>query len=145
MLAAMHQLHAAMERLEAHCASQFGLPRNDARCLALLGEGPMSPRAIGARLGLTSGSVTALLDRLERQAYVARRRDPDDRRGVLVERTPIAAARLASLDAPLIEALSGLAARYGSERSDAAAQQVADLARLAEWAAARVAQAGGTG
>lgn len=137
MLAAMRQLHAAMDRLEALAAARLGVVRSDWRCLVLLGEGALPPRVIGARLGLTSGSVTALIDRLAGQGHVTRRRDPADRRGVLVERTPLAAQRLAAVDGALAEAVTKLAGRYGPERSAAAARQVADLARLAEWVAAK--------
>lgn len=137
MLAAMRRLHGAMEQLEALAAARLGVGRSDARCLVLLSEAPLPPRAIAARLGLTSGSVTALLDRLERAGYTERRRDPADRRGVIAACTPLAAGRLAALDARINEALAKLAARYGPERSAAAARQVSDLARLAEWVAAR--------
>jgi DNA-binding MarR family transcriptional regulator len=137
MLAAMRQLHAAMERLEALAATRLGMVRSDFRCLVLLGEGALPPRVIGALLGLTSGSVTALVDRLAGQGYVTRRRDPADRRGVPVERTPLAARRLSEVDGALAEAVAKLALRYGSERAAATARQVSDLARLAEWVAAK--------
>ncbi len=42
------------------------------------------PSALGDRLLLTSGSMTALIDRLEGLGYVSRRRDPSDRRAILV-------------------------------------------------------------
>jgi DNA-binding MarR family transcriptional regulator len=145
MLAAMRRLHAAMERLEALAAVRLGMGRNDGRCLRLLAEGALTPGAIGARLGLTSGSVTALIDRLAGQGLVTRRRDPADRRGVLVERTPLAAARLAAVDGVLAEAVARLAARYGAEHAAGAARQVGDLARLAEWVAAKSEGGGGAG
>lgn len=43
-----------------------------------------SPTALSKRVRLTSGSMTALIDRLETLGYVARRPDPSDRRGILV-------------------------------------------------------------
>src|SRR5690349_16918583 len=45
---------------------------------------PMTAGELGAELGLTSGTVTALLDRLERAGHVRRERDPSDRRRVLL-------------------------------------------------------------
>lgn len=139
ILAAMRQLQTAMERVEGLVAAQLGVGRSDVRCLAILGEGEgaMAPRIIGARLGLTSGSVTALIDRLEQRGFAIRRPDPADRRAVLVERTPLGAERLMMADAALAATVAKLAARYGAERSGAAAQQVSDLARLAEWVAAK--------
>jgi DNA-binding MarR family transcriptional regulator len=40
------------------------------------------------RLGLTSGSVTALLDRLGKAGFVSRSQHPDDRRSLLATATP---------------------------------------------------------
>ena len=43
---------------------------------------------------ITSGTMTSVLDTLERKGYVQRLADPDDRRRVLVEVTPAAQAVL---------------------------------------------------
>jgi DNA-binding MarR family transcriptional regulator len=60
-----------------------------AQALAVLeGAGePLTPNEINAHLHLTSGSVTSLLDRLEKRALVVRRPHPTDRRKVLVSIT----------------------------------------------------------
>ena len=49
---------------------------------------------VAARMHITSGTVTSLLDNLERKAYVVRSSDRDDRRRVLVDITPNAQAVL---------------------------------------------------
>lgn len=55
---------------------------------ALDGHGAaMSPGEVADRLLLTPGSITSLIDTLERRALVTRAPDPDDRRRVLVEIT----------------------------------------------------------
>ena len=46
-----------------------------------------SPGQLGRRLELTSGAMTARLDRLEEAGLIRRRPDPEDRRGVQVELT----------------------------------------------------------
>lgn len=46
----------------------------------LLNKGPSSVNEIGKKVFLTSGSITAALDRLEKRGYVKRENDPDDRR-----------------------------------------------------------------
>ena len=43
---------------------------------------------VAARMHITSGTVTSLLDNLERKGYVVRSADADDRRRVLVDVTP---------------------------------------------------------
>jgi DNA-binding MarR family transcriptional regulator len=47
----------------------------------------LSPTRLFKGLMLSSAGITSRLDRLERRGYVKRKRDPDDRRGVLVELT----------------------------------------------------------
>jgi DNA-binding MarR family transcriptional regulator len=53
-------------------------------------SGALTPRELQQRLGLTSGAITALIDRLERVGWVARTPNPDDRRSVLVELSEMA-------------------------------------------------------
>jgi DNA-binding MarR family transcriptional regulator len=59
------------------------------------GEGrPLLTGEVANRMHITSGTVTSLLDNLERKGYVERSSDPDDRRRVLVDITPAAQAVL---------------------------------------------------
>lgn len=79
--------------LAAGLAARTGLHPTDVNALRLLDAAsvrPLSVNALGAELGLTSGSVTALVDRLETHGLVARRRDDSDRRRVLVTLTDAA-------------------------------------------------------
>jgi DNA-binding MarR family transcriptional regulator len=48
---------------------------------------PHTVRALAAKLGVTKPVITRALDTMGRQGLVARRRDPKDRRNVLVQRT----------------------------------------------------------
>lgn len=58
-------------------------------------SGPITPGQIGARLAMPSGSVTALIDRLEAKRFIERRKNPTDRRGYLVALSPAAEDRAA--------------------------------------------------
>ena len=73
-------------------ADQVGLHPTDLQCINLLTiePGPFTTGRIAELTGLTSGSATRLVDRLERAGYVTRERDAADRRRVLV--VPVAAA-----------------------------------------------------
>jgi DNA-binding MarR family transcriptional regulator len=51
-------------------------------------RGSLRAGQLGERLGLTSASITALIDRLERIGYAHRQPHPTDRRSILVELTP---------------------------------------------------------
>ena len=62
-------------------ASRFGLNTTDLECLDLIYlRGHASAGELAKATGLTSGAVTALIDRLERSGYVERTDDPTDRR-----------------------------------------------------------------
>lgn len=69
-----------MHRFDGAVAHTLGIHRSDLRCLNELEGDGLTPGMIGARLGLTSGSVTALVDRLVRAGFVERRPDAADRR-----------------------------------------------------------------
>ena len=72
---------------EAAC-KLMGVNRTDGRCLDILEQrGRMSAGQLAAEARLTSGAITAVIDRMERAGYARRVADPDDRRRVLVEPT----------------------------------------------------------
>lgn len=66
---------------------------------------PLPPTVIGERLLVTSGSITSLLDTLERRGLVRREPHPDDRRKLLVDITD-AARDLVEKMLPLVHATS---------------------------------------
>lgn len=79
-------------------ADHLRLHPTDVQCLNLLSlePGPVTTGRIAELTGLTTGSATRLVDRLERAGYVRRQRDADDRRKVLVVTVP---ARMAEFGA----------------------------------------------
>jgi DNA-binding MarR family transcriptional regulator len=93
----------SMATLHNHAvADHVGLHHTDQQCLDLLDwAGPLTAGEIGAHLGLTSGAVTGLLDRLEAGRWVRRTRDPRDRRRVVVELSDERLAELGEVYAPL--------------------------------------------
>ena len=76
----------SMATLHNHAvADRLGLHATDQECLDLLDwTGPLAAGEIGMHLGLSSGAVTGLIDRLEAGGWVRRERDPRDRRSVIV-------------------------------------------------------------
>jgi len=80
----------------AAIAEQVGLGPTDEKTLFLLrGMGSLTAGEIAQHTGLTTASVTNLIDRLERKGFVQRVRDASDRRRVIVQPND---ARLAELD-----------------------------------------------
>jgi DNA-binding MarR family transcriptional regulator len=96
----------------------LGINRTDARCLDILEQdGSMSAGDLAQASRLTTGAITAVIDRLERAGYARRVPDPSDRRRVLVEATPKAFATAEELmGEPLRRLYMPLAARYSDEQ-----------------------------
>lgn len=76
-------------------AGRLGLGASDSQFLTLLDvHGPLSPGRLAELSGLSTGTVTGVIDRLERGGLVHRVRDAADRRKVLVSPSPEAGATL---------------------------------------------------
>jgi DNA-binding MarR family transcriptional regulator len=74
-------------------AAAAGLSPSDWYALSLLDRsGRLTATELSRKTGLTSGSVTRLIDRLERAGRVRRIADGEDRRRVIVEASPTAFA-----------------------------------------------------
>jgi DNA-binding MarR family transcriptional regulator len=86
---AVRELVLGWDRYRESVAEELGVGTSEVVALGFLSDdGPRTPSEIGQRLNLTSGSVTALLDRLEAAAFVTRSQNPDDRRSLLATATP---------------------------------------------------------
>lgn len=82
----------------ARIAEKVGLSLTDMQILHLLQlSGPSTPKLIAAATGLTSGGVTVALDRLERDGYIRREPNPDDRRSLLIHFIPSHMAKVEDL------------------------------------------------
>ena len=78
----------ALEAVARHDVERLGICLSDFGVLeALLHKGPLPVNALGAKVLLTSGSMTAAVDRLERRRLVKRRADAEDRRARVVHLT----------------------------------------------------------
>jgi DNA-binding MarR family transcriptional regulator len=85
--------------LVADALTAEGLRRQHFVVLSALAErGAASQAALGRRLLIDRSDMHALLSELERDGLVARVRDPNDRRRMLVELTPAGARTLKRLD-----------------------------------------------
>ncbi|MFJ1646627.1 MarR family winged helix-turn-helix transcriptional regulator [Streptomyces sp. NPDC088258] len=80
----LRRMNGEINRLVHGFASGHGLHATDVQALAAIldTDDPLTPGRLRDHLGLTSGAVTACLDRLERAGHIRRSRDSDDRRVV---------------------------------------------------------------
>ena len=87
-------------------AREHGLTFPQAMCLRFLGErASCAAGDLAAELGATPGNVTGVLDRLEDQGLVVRRRSEEDRRVQQVELTPRGARLVRAFDAEVTAAM----------------------------------------
>jgi DNA-binding MarR family transcriptional regulator len=78
----------ATDKMDDTAARGMGVNRTDARALDIVERlGPVTAGKLSIDAGLTSGAVTAVIDRLVEKGYVRRVADPTDRRRVLIEKT----------------------------------------------------------
>jgi DNA-binding MarR family transcriptional regulator len=97
-------------------ADRLCITPTELECLGTLAVGgPLSAGDLAKRTGLTTGAVTRLIDRLESHGIARRRADPDDRRRVLVEITPMAHKTAAPFYGPIERESAQLLAGYSEK------------------------------
>ena len=78
----------AIERIDRESIAETGLNLSDFMIMeALLHKGPLPVNTIGKKVLLTSGSMTAAVNRLEKKDLVKRIQDPSDGRRFFVHLT----------------------------------------------------------
>lgn len=101
----------ASRRIEGALRMQLGLSESELLVLAHLEvRGELTPSRLGALLDLSSGGITALLQRLEEDGYVTRSPHPTDRRSYVIRPTSKAADRRAEAIAPITDTIDALLA-----------------------------------
>lgn len=93
IMAALHALRTAEERLSEASLAYMKLGRNDMRAIHFLivtgNSGAIAtPGQVAAHLSISTASTTKLLDRLERAGHITRSTHPDDRRAIALAVTP---------------------------------------------------------
>jgi DNA-binding MarR family transcriptional regulator len=106
-------------------ADRAGINGTDFECLDILDwTGPITAGDLARRVGITSGAVTGVIDRLERGGWVRRVADPGDRRRVIVELVepgpdspnPERYREMLEVFTPLQEEVSHLMDRYDDDQ-----------------------------
>lgn len=113
---ALRGIFFGAERYRRALAKALGIGTGELAVLAFLEEaGQLTPREVGERLGITTGSTTAVLDRVEKAGYIKRVPNPGDRRSLYLTLTDSGERAVAwMLDAhaeqlgPLINGSTGL-------------------------------------
>lgn len=87
----------AISQLNRLIAERMGVTASDLDCLHVLNQqGPATAAELARRVGLTPGSVSRMIDRLDAAGCIKRINDPQDRRRVLIEPTSDGLTRIAA-------------------------------------------------
>lgn len=78
-------------------ADRVGLNLSEVKCLGKLVDGPCTVGVLAEQLGLSSGAVTKMIDKLAQAGYVSREPDLADRRRVVVVGSPDRIAEITAL------------------------------------------------
>jgi DNA-binding MarR family transcriptional regulator len=97
-------------------ADHVGINRTDARCVDLIDQaGGMTAGELARAAGLTTGAVTAVIDRLEAAGLARRVPDPADRRRVRIEATDRLWEVTQPLIGPMVDESMGILEDYSDE------------------------------
>jgi DNA-binding MarR family transcriptional regulator len=103
--------------LHTAIAAKIGLSASDSKTLdVLLRQGPCTAGEVARYTGLTTASVTSLIDRLEAKRLVRRVADARDRRRVIVEPIAERIARFAPLFGAIGESFENFFGQYSDDQ-----------------------------
>jgi DNA-binding MarR family transcriptional regulator len=109
----LRELGIQLSLLNHRVSGRLDLRGVDLDCLNLIHRhGPISPSVLARRTGLHPATMTGVLDRLERNGWIERRRDPTDRRAVQVEALRDRNRELFGLLAGMNKAMEDILAQY---------------------------------
>jgi DNA-binding MarR family transcriptional regulator len=114
---AMRRTGSLMQLMGQAAADRIGINNTDLNCLNILSfSGHMTAGELARATGLTTASITGVIDRLEEAGFVRRERDPHDRRRVVVRLSlDKAVSDVASVFAPMLRDWREMAARYSDD------------------------------
>jgi DNA-binding MarR family transcriptional regulator len=100
---AITRIFREQNRLHGRAVKELGLSTEQAHLLVVLWTlGPMTMTALGREVALSSGTLTAAIDRMEAAGLVRRVADATDRRAVRLEPAPWSAAEQAEVIGALL-------------------------------------------
>jgi len=115
--AGLRRTGALMQLMGTAAADKIGINATDLNCLNILSfSGRMTAGELARATGLTTASITGVVDRLEEAGFVTRERDPHDRRRVVVQIDLNRAMKdVATVFAPMLRSWREMAARYSDD------------------------------
>ncbi len=110
----IHKTKSLMQLIKQAAAERININATDLNCLNILSlTGQMTAGQLAVATGLTTASITGVVDRLEQAGYVRRERDARDRRRVVIHLIFERAMRdVEPVFRPMVRAWQATASRY---------------------------------
>ena len=122
----LHRRELAVARHRSAMSRQLGLADSEMLAVSFLAQqGELTPSELAALLDLSSGGVSALVQRLEDAGHVIRHRHPSDGRSSLLRLSPAFAVSAGRAFEPLVNDIDALT-------SELSADELAGLRRCLE-------------
>ena len=116
---ALRDVAIQMGRLNHTVGGHVALNGLDLECLDLIARrGPLGPGALAELAGLHPATMTGILDRLERQGWIAREPDAVDRRRVVVRALRDRGPQLVQLYSGMARSMNELLGGYDERELD---------------------------
>lgn len=129
---ALRAVQAGTSEAQQATARRLSLGVSDLQALEHLftDRGSLGAVELGHRLGMTSASATALVDRLERAGHLVRESDASDRRRKRLVPTEHAEREALGVLGPLIAALNDAAAKLTDKEAGTVARYLLEVAGI---------------
>ena len=116
-IAAVRKTGSLMQLMSQAAADRIGINATDLNCLNILSfSGQLTAGDLAKATGLTTASITGVVDRLEQAGFVRRERDAQDRRRVVIHlNTEKALGTVAPVFGPMMGAWQRMAAQYSDD------------------------------
>lgn len=134
---ATRRLDVARTGLMVAFSRAVGITVSEMIALEHIGSsGGLGPSELARRLQMTTGAVTALVDRLEASGYVERAAHPSDRRRIVISRTQKADDDITEEVAPMVMEILELAGSFADAERQAVGRFLDGFIEIIERTAA---------
>ncbi|MDE1990069.1 MAG: MarR family transcriptional regulator [Betaproteobacteria bacterium] len=133
LLRELVRTYQAFDSFSARHIRALGLTTSQFDVIATLGNTPgLSCRDIGEKTLMVKGTLTGVLERLEKKRLITRRENPEDKRSVLVQLTPAGQRLFERVFPAHLAWLAPAFARLAPEELGALQRQLAALRQALE-------------
>ncbi len=126
---AVRRLDLMMAQMHLEMSERLGMSAGELLALAYLSvDGPLGPTELTHRLHMTTGAMTAMLDRLAERDYIVREPHASDRRRIMVKLTKSGRDRIFTQVHGMADEVVAISQRLGAGDRDVIGRYIEELA-----------------